>query len=191
MGLMFPGSWTCNLFVKSSPDRKDPLPQKSTFPGGSGFSTIFEASEINVLGANSLTSGPIGTYEASQSPYWRCALRCAHIKCKDPLRKKSAPKNNVSGVTPLGVRNLGWRILKVDQNRPGQKFPGHIDHAESGSAAEIGGKSLGPKSEVIADTDYSMAEVAGTRPVTACSFTAGGPKYTWLVSKAAHGCAGP
>ena len=42
-------------------------------------------------------------------------------------------------------------MLKMDQNHSGQKFSGHFDHAESESAAEIGGKSLGPKSEVIAD----------------------------------------
>ena len=68
-----------------------------------------------------------------------------------------------------------------------KKIPGYLGHTESGYTVENNIKALVPKRKVIGDPDYSVAGIAGMQPAAARGFTAGGPKHTGLVLKAACG----
>ena len=54
-------------------------------------------------------------------------------------------------------QGAGVRLVKIDQNRSGQKIPGHLGHAESGYTVENNMKALVPKRKVIGDPDSSLA----------------------------------
>ena len=84
-------------------------------------------------------------------------------------------------------RARGVRLVKIDQNRSGQKIPGHLGHAESGYTVENNIEALVPKRKMSGDPDCSVAGMAGMRLAAARGFTAGGPKHTGLVLKAACG----
>ena len=148
--------------------------------------------EIDIVWCpNFFSSSPIWSYEVCTSSYEPYALRHAGQNIIGPHRKKSVSQNNVpEGGAGRGL-GQGAKWLKVDQNRPGQKFPGYFNHAESEYAIENIIEAIAAKRKVTADIDYSMAGIAGTRPATARSITAGEPKCTGLVLKAACGRVGP
>ena len=141
----------------------------------------------NVWLPNFFSSGPIWTYEVCASSYEPYALRCTRQNIIGPHRKKSVSQNNLPEGGALGDRGQGVTSVKIDQNRSGQKIPGHLGHAESGYTVENNIEALVPKRKVIGDPDSSLAWMAGTRPAAARGFTAGGPKHTGLVLKAACG----
>ena len=51
-------------------------------------------------------------------------------------------------------------LVKIDQNRSGQKIPGHLGHAESGYTVENNIEALVPKRKLTGDPDSSMARLA-------------------------------
>ena len=150
--------------------------------------------EIDIVwDSNFFSSSPIWSYEVCTSSYGPYALRHAGQNIIGPHRKKSVSQNNVPEGGPrrgTWVRGQnGQKLTKIDRDK---NFLAYFNHAESESAIENIIEAPVPKRKVIGDPrlQHGWASVDAP-PAAARGFTAGGPKCTGLVLKAACGRVGP